>query len=62
MQKNKFNSLKKWIKRDGFIFANAKLAPIGKRDFLNEISETDHRFDAPVLHRHIEKINNLLEH
>jgi hypothetical protein len=59
--KNTFSSLKKWIERDGYIYGNGKLVPIGKHQVLKEISDTAADFDAPELHRQIERMKSSIE-
>ncbi len=58
---NTFKSLKKWIERDGFIYSNGKLNPVGKNASLSEITSATSHFDAPELHRQIERIKNAVE-
>lgn len=56
-----FNSLKKWIEKDGFRYENGRLIPVGKNQALQDIAVTVANFDAPELHRQIERMQDAVE-
>ncbi|MGA2733726.1 MAG: abortive infection family protein [Syntrophobacteraceae bacterium] len=56
-----FKSLKKWIEKDGFHYSGGKLTPVLKHQGLQEISEAATTFDAPELHRQIQRLQNAVE-
>jgi hypothetical protein len=58
---NTFRSLKKWIVKDGFQYSGGKLTSVLKHQALREISDTATKFDAPELHRQIQRIQNAVE-
>jgi len=49
-----FRSLKKWLEKDGFVYANGKLSSMGKH--VLDMTETASKFDAPALHRQIDRL------
>ena len=51
-----FTALKKWIARDGFRYEDGKLIPIGKTAQLSEVRAVAANFDAPELHRQIDRM------
>lgn len=57
----KFQLLKKFVEKDGFQYREGKLIPIGKNKSLQEIADTVASFDAPELHRQIERMQNAVE-
>lgn len=59
--KSKFRSLRKWIEKDGFQYKEGKLIPIGRSQALQQITETTASFDAPELHRQIERMQEAVE-
>jgi hypothetical protein len=59
--KERFKSLKKWIEKDGFQYVEGKLIPIGKNQALQQMADTAAGFDAPELHRQIERMQNAVE-
>lgn len=56
-----FQSLKKWIARDGFKYEAGKLTAIGKHHGLEHISHTVAKLDLPELHRQIERMRSAVE-
>jgi hypothetical protein len=56
-----FKSLKKWIEKDGFHYSAGKLTPILKHQDLQVISDAAATFDAPELHRQIQRLQNAVE-
>ncbi len=56
-----FSSLKKWLERDGFSYADGRISRIGKDISLAEIKNATSHFDAPELYRQIERIKSALE-
>ncbi len=56
-----FQSLKKWIERDGFVYKDGKLTPVGNNIHLPQVSEAAQKFDAPELHRQIERMRNSVD-
>lgn len=61
MAKERFKLLKKWIEKDGFQYAEEKLIPIEKNLALLRMVDTAAGFDAPELHRQIERMQNAIE-
>ena len=58
---NSFSSLKKWVEKDGFRYENGRLIPVGKNQALQGIADTVAKFDAPELHRQIERMQSAVE-
>jgi len=56
-----FNSLKRWIEKDGFQYIEGELIPIGKNQALQQLADTASDFDAPKLHRQIERMQDAIE-
>ncbi len=56
-----YNSLQKWLKKDGFIFQNGCLLPIGQNQALKEFEEKTASLDAPEMQRQIERMKNATE-
>lgn len=56
-----FNSLKKWIERDGFGYDNGKLIPRGKHHGLGPMAEAVDGLDLPELHRQIGRMQSAIE-
>jgi hypothetical protein len=54
-----FRSLKKWLEKDGFVYANGKLSSVGKH--IPDITETATKFDAPALHRQIDRLRECVD-
>lgn len=59
--RNEFESLKKWIERDGFLYQEGKLIPVAGDLHLPEMSEAAERFDAVELRRQIERMKTSVE-
>ena len=59
--KNMFSLLKKWIERDGYLYKDGRLKPVGKNIQIPEVEEVAARFDAPELHRQIERMRNSID-
>lgn len=53
---NNFTSLKKWIEKDGFRYQNGKLMPLAGLQVFEGVSNAAPHFDAPELHRQIERM------
>lgn len=56
-----FNSLKKWIEKDGFVYKGGKLIPIGKESNITAIETAASDFDAPELHKQIDRMRDAVE-
>ena len=56
-----FNSLKKWLEKDGFQYSNGKLEPVAKSVNLTEITNQAIKFDIPELIRQIERMRLAVE-
>ena len=56
-----FESLKKWIERDGFKYEAGKLSSVGKHHALEHIADTVAKLDLPELHRQIERMQGAVE-
>lgn len=56
-----FDSLKKWIEKDGYKYSEGKLKPVSKSISLSEISRQAVKFDIPELQRQIERIKSSVE-
>lgn len=56
--KKTFESLKKWIEKNGFEYRNGKLSPIDKTALLPEVHTVASKFDAPELHRQIDRMRD----
>lgn len=56
-----FNSLKKWIEKDGFLYNQGKLVPIGKDTHVSEIVAATTGFDAPELHKQIDRMKDAID-
>jgi hypothetical protein len=56
-----FNSLKKWIEKDGFEYKNGQLISTKRNKALQDITKLAVKFDAPELHRQIERMQNAVE-
>lgn len=56
-----FNSLKKWIEKDGFKYKKGQLIPVNKNKALQDIENVAVKFDAPQLHRQITRMQNAVE-
>jgi hypothetical protein len=61
LAKKAFRSLKKWIEKDGFIYQNSRITRTGRQQVLEDISHKTLVFDAPELHRQIERMRNSVE-
>jgi len=59
--KGYFNSLKKWIERDGYLYTNGRLLPVDKSAQIHEVTEVANRFDIPELQRQIERMRDSVE-
>jgi len=59
--KKSFNSLKKWIEKDGYKYSEGRLEPVGKSVSLSEITHQAFKFDIPELQRQIERIKFSIE-
>lgn len=58
---NTFASLKKWIERDGFVYREGHLAYRGDVPNLPDVQELAVAFDAPELHRQIERLRSAVD-
>jgi len=58
---SKFNSLRKWIERDGFDYKEGTLIPKGHSIQLPEVQEAAAELDAPELHRQIDRMRSALD-
>ena len=56
-----FDSLKKWVERDGFSYKNGQLIPIGKDLHLVEVAQAALKLDAPEIHRQIDRMKDAVE-
>ena len=56
-----FNSLTKWLKLDGFEYADGKLEAVGRGRQLEALSATTAKFDTPELQRQIERLYDSIE-
>lgn len=56
-----FASLKRWIERDGYRYADGRLSRIGSKPALEQISQAAGALDLPELHRQIHRLNTSLE-
>jgi hypothetical protein len=56
-----FASLKRWIERDGYNYANGRLSRVGSKPALEQISQAAGALDLPELHRQIHRLNTSLE-
>ena len=56
-----FRSLKKWIEKDGFSYEDSRLTRTGRHQVLEDVSDQAQAFDAPELHRQIERMRNSVE-
>lgn len=56
-----FGSLKRWVERDGFRYAEGRLIPIGKNQALQDVADTIAVFDMPELHRQVERMQRAVE-
>lgn len=59
--KNSFESLKKWLKKDGFIYTNGKIIHSGHHAPLQDISKTVISLGAYELQLQIERIRNSVD-
>ncbi len=59
--KRVYDSLKKWIERDGFEYHNGKLVPVGEASHLPHVQAAAAKFDAPELHRQIDRMQNAVD-
>lgn len=57
----KFHQLKKWVEKDGFRYSEGKLIPVGGYQPLQDFADTTAGFDAPELHRQIERMQDGVE-
>jgi virulence-associated protein VapD len=58
---NNFQSLRKWIERDGFQYQDGKVTPVGQHASLQDVHTVAGTFDAPELHRQIERMRDSVE-
>ncbi len=56
--KRVLSSLRKWIEWDGFEYRDGKLTPIGKTEQLPDVHTFVAKYDAPELHRQIERMRD----
>lgn len=56
-----FAGLRKWIERDGFRYQDGKLTPVHDVRQLDQVVDVAQGFDAPELHRQIERIRTSVE-
>jgi hypothetical protein len=56
-----FASLTKWIERDGFEYRNGILSPVGVATQIAEVRSLASKFDAPALHRQIDRMEDAVE-
>ncbi len=56
-----FNSLLRWIERDGFKYERGRLQPVGTHPGLNHLADTVCSMDLPELHRQLERLNASIE-
>jgi len=54
-------SLRKWIERDGFQYHKGKLVPVGEAGHLPQVQAVAARFDAPELHRQIDRMREAVD-
>ena len=54
--KRTFDSLKKWLERDGFTYANGKVVALRNNLQVMEVQEAARTLDAPELHRQLERL------
>ncbi len=59
--KRAFDSLKKWIERDGFVYRDGTLVPIGGDAHLPHAEAAAAKFNAPELHRQIERMRGAVD-
>ena len=56
-----FQSLRKWIERDGFQYQDGKVTPVGRHASFEDVHTVAGTFDAPELHRQIERMRDSVE-
>jgi hypothetical protein len=56
-----FESLKKWIERDGFVYSSGRLIARGDVVQLPDVHEASIQFDAPELQRQVERMRNAVD-
>ncbi|MGA2585774.1 MAG: abortive infection family protein [Candidatus Aminicenantales bacterium] len=56
-----FQQLKKWIEKDRFRYSNGRLTSLGSNQPLQGIIDTTASFDAPELHRQIDRMQKAAE-
>lgn len=56
-----FNSLRKWIERDGFVYSDGRLIPREDVVQLPEVHDVSIRFDAPELRRQVDRMRNAVD-
>jgi hypothetical protein len=56
LAKKPFDSLKKWLERDGFTYANGKVVALRNNLQVLEVQEAARSLDAPELHRQLERL------
>jgi len=59
--KRTFDSLKKWLERDGFAYANGRVVPLRNNLQVMEVQEAAKSLDAPELHRQLERLKASVE-
>lgn len=61
ISEKRFESLKKWIERDGYRYESGELIAVGKGVDLADLSDTATRFDIPELQKQIERAQHSIE-
>ena len=56
-----FESLKKWIERDGYVYSDGRLVARGDVVQLPDIHEASIQFDVPELQRQVERMRNAVD-
>jgi hypothetical protein len=59
--RDSFESLKKWIERDGFVYSSGRLIARGDVVQLPDVHEASIQFDAPELQRQVERMRNAVD-
>ena len=61
INEKRFESLRKWIERDGYRYESGELIAVGKSVDLSDLSDTATRFDIPELQKQIVRAQNSIE-
>jgi hypothetical protein len=60
-KKRQFNSLKKWIERDGFIYNAGHLTRVGADLHIDDVADAAIKLNAPELRRQIQRLRSSVE-